>query len=175
MIIVVIPITVAPVIIIVVVAIPSTIVIIIVIVVTIPSVVVIIIVPIIALIATVIVIVVVIIRPRVTHEVAVAGLYFNSGAGVFAGTHAFDFLFEDVARRAVIDDFELLCAADRLDLDLANAILDLDTLKPLRLEVVNDLVIRGLGHGRGAGDGCDKCGHQCFFHWFDPFVSGDLL
>ncbi len=88
----------------------------------------------------VIVIVTQIIRARDVDEVTGAVADLDTGTGVVVPTDAFDLLLENIARGAVIDHFELLRATDRLDLDLAKAIVDLDALKPLGGQIADDLV-----------------------------------
>jgi hypothetical protein len=88
----------------------------------------------------IIVVVTQIIRARDVDEVTGAVADLDTRAGVVVPTDAFDLLLENIARGAVIDHFELLRATDRLDLDLAKTIVDLDTLKPLGGQIADDLV-----------------------------------
>ena len=108
--------------------------------------------------------------PRI-HEVAVTVADFDPRARVVIGVDPLDLLLEDTARRTVVYHFKLLRAADRLNLDLADAIVDLDTLKPLPREIVDNLICRGLRKNHAARE-CGEYGCQkCLFHWMRPFMS----
>ena len=122
--------------------------------------------------AIVIVIVIVIIETVIDDEITIAGTHLQAGAGIVVSINPFNFLLEDVAGGSVIDHFELLCAADRLDLDLAQTIVDLDALEALVGEIIDDLVSCGLGKCHRACEGCDNCGQECLLHGFSPFMFG---
>ena len=103
---------------------------------------------------------IVVVIVAVADEIPAFVAHLDPGSGVVTGADRLDLLLEDRACGGVVDHFELAAVADCLDLDLGQAVLDLDPGVALGLELADDLIGDGLRLGRacqpeGQG-GCQK-------------------